>query len=91
LFFKYTDANGKVTNFFYVNVKKFKVYISAKSKGAVFLTDTPFGAFLSSTLAVLNTKQFNIDKLPPALEALAQKDVQSITFELCGSKGKFCV
>mmetsp|Transcript_3541 Transcript_3541/g.10986 ORF Transcript_3541/g.10986 Transcript_3541/m.10986 type:complete len:587 (+) Transcript_3541:75-1835(+) len=91
LVFKYHDADGKVR-------------ISAKSKGAPFLTDGGYGTFLSLTLKALNLSassgEITLDAIRTSVKAkqdpmgrglsllapLLDDEVQSVTFELCGSE-----
>ena len=78
LFYKYKDANNKT-------------FISAKSKGSVFIGNTDFGSFLTLTYKVLGidtSKPLTLDNLPEKLIQLKDSNIQSICFELCGRKGK---
>jgi len=78
LIYKYTDDNGKV-------------YVSAKSKGGVFIHNTQFGDFLDLTREALGMSSnprdtIRIDDLPEILSDLKDPKIQSKTFELCGKK-----
>eukprot|EP01116_Phalansterium_solitarium_P019118 TRINITY_DN524_c1_g1_i1.p1 TRINITY_DN524_c1_g1~~TRINITY_DN524_c1_g1_i1.p1 ORF type:complete len:534 (+),score=191.84 TRINITY_DN524_c1_g1_i1:195-1796(+) len=73
LIFKYRDRAGNL-------------YLSAKSKGSVFLVNGPFGQFATLTLRAL---QLDGDVMsasgpPGQLEPLLLPSMQSMTFELCG-------
>eukprot|EP01119_Soliformovum_irregulare_P000761 TRINITY_DN10559_c0_g1_i1.p1 TRINITY_DN10559_c0_g1~~TRINITY_DN10559_c0_g1_i1.p1 ORF type:complete len:536 (-),score=141.32 TRINITY_DN10559_c0_g1_i1:39-1610(-) len=73
-FFRYTDAHGQQ-------------FVSAKSKGSVFMGNTPFGAFLTNTRKVvgLDAKDsISLDNLPPLLSVFSDSNIQGVTFELCG-------
>ena len=67
-FFKYKDATGKQ-------------FISAKSKGAPFLSDSDIGNFLTLTQEAMDAKDTQA-----ILADFEKSKLQSITFELCGSK-----
>lgn len=79
--FKYEDAHGNV-------------FVSAKTKGTVFLQDSIHGNFLSLSLEAITGSAhqgIHYDDLPPCLLPLCQEDVQAISFELCGSRLKHLV
>lgn len=74
LFYKYFDAYGNM-------------YLTAKSKGTPFLTNTEFGNFLDLTKEVLQFEGNSLlEDLHPHLMHLLQEDIQSISFELFGKK-----
>jgi len=74
LIFKYKDANNNI-------------FVSAKSKGAPFLSDSQFGNFLTLTREVLQLKDGQpIDITHPLLKGLSNPEIQSKTFELCGRR-----
>jgi hypothetical protein len=65
-----------------------KTYISGKTKGSPFLSNSPYGAFADLTREVLGLgRRESIDpaRLPPLLSELANPDIQSISFEICGN------
>jgi len=67
-FFKYKDATGKQ-------------FVSAKSKGAPFLSDSDIGNFFSLTKEAMLQPEF-LD----SIQTLEKSKAQSMTFELCGTK-----
>lgn len=71
LFFKYHDHNGKQ-------------YVSAKSKGTPFVTNSEAGQFLYLTKEALRNKTVLL-KITHN-EWLADTTLQSISYELCGKK-----
>jgi len=78
-FFKYYDINTKV-------------YISARSRGFPFISDTSRLPYVTLVKQALGNdipsggaSYLTEKNLPPHLRELTNPDIQSITFELCGS------
>lgn len=81
--FKYSDGEGKF-------------YVSARPRGHAFIKDNrnvspSFGlvyGFLSGgkDLPQKISESFSVENLPASLSSLASPNVQSVTFELCGTK-----
>lgn len=74
LFYKYFDAHGTM-------------FITAKSKGTPFLSDTEVGNFYSMTCEVLGfTGRTIMNEIHPILMPLFDERWQSMSFELYGKK-----
>eukprot|EP01085_Mycamoeba_gemmipara_P005530 Mycagemm_TRINITY_DN8364_c0_g1::TRINITY_DN8364_c0_g1_i2::g.5530::m.5530 type:complete len:479 gc:universal TRINITY_DN8364_c0_g1_i2:200-1636(+) len=76
LFFRYADADGNE-------------FISAKTKGTAFLSDSQHGAFLTLTMRAMKLRKalssITPKNLPLLLKQFGDARLQSKSFELCGT------
>jgi len=83
--------NGENITFFKYYDISTNVYISVRSRGFPFLSDTPQIPYITLVQEVFFGKAtktnnlFKVENLPEQLLPLVDPDIQSITFELCGS------
>jgi predicted kinase len=83
--------NGENITFFKYYDIGTNVYISVRSRGFPFLSDTPHVPYITLVQEVFFGKVtqtnnlFTVENLPEQLLPLVDPDIQSITFELCGS------